>query len=143
MKTLFINGCFDILQPGHFNLLAHGRYLAGNNGKVIVAIDEDEKIMASKGLRRPIFNVHERAKSLLCLKIADKPIVDEIHFFHTDHHLMNIIKRINPDIILKGSDWQYRYVVGSEYSTVVFFERLDDYSTTDIVTRVLEKHNVK
>lgn len=144
MAKIFLNGCWDCLHVGHFNLLMYARILADNPGpgELIVAVDEDEKIIASKGFKRPIYNVHERAKALLDLKIGDRQMVDKVFFFHTDHELLNIVKRLQPDYLVKGSDWEDKYVVGSEVSKVLFYPR-QDYSTTDVVKRVLEKYNVK
>jgi len=109
---------------------------------VIVALDEDELVMANKGLRRPIFNVHERAKALSDLRIDGKPLVNRFEFFQTNKVLENIIRRIKPDILLKGSDWRGKKIIGEEFAgKVVFFERMD-YSTTDIIARVVEKYTV-
>lgn len=139
--NVLVNGCFDVLTPGHFNLLMYARQLADYD-HVIVALDDDLKIMADKGLQRPIFTVHERAKALLDLKINGKPLVNRLEFFETNRVLENIIRRIKPDILLKGSDWKGKKIIGEEFAgQVVFFERLD-YSTTDIIQRVLEKHTV-
>lgn len=135
---VFINGAFDVLQVGHINLLLYARQLAGE-GQLIVAIDEDEKIMADKGLNRPIFGVHERAKAILDLQLNGKPVVDRIEFFCTNLMLLHIIRRVMPDVIVKGSDWEGRNVVGSEHARVIFFPR-SEYSSTDVINRVLEKH---
>lgn len=139
--TIVANGGFDVLHPGHFNLLIYCRELAGA-GKLIIAIDEDEKLMADKGLCRPIFTVHERAKALLDLRINDMRIVDEVEFFLTNKQLENIIRRIKPDYIVKGSDWRGRHVVGSEISKVMYYERMSEYSTTEIIRRVIEKNTI-
>lgn len=138
--TIFTNGVLDVLSVAHFNLLSFCRHMAGPDGKVIVAIDEDEKVMANKGLKRPIFTVHERAKAVLDLKIGDKPIIDQILFFHTDLELEMMIKRIQPDYIVKGADWENRHVVGSDVSKVAFFKSMPEYSTSTIISRILEKN---
>lgn len=142
MPNVFCNGVFDCsLHVGHVNLLLFARQIA-EKGKLIVALDEDEKCMASKGLRRPIFNVHERAKSVLDLQLNMKPVVDDVEFFYTDTQLLNIIRRLKPDYIIKGGDWRDRHVVGSEYAKVLFYDRLGDYSTTEIIRRVVEKNTI-
>jgi cytidyltransferase-like protein len=141
MPKILINGVFDLLHTGHFNLLMQARDIATGSGRVIVCLDEDEKCMADKGLQRPIFSVLERAKSLLDLKFGNYNIVDQVEFFYTNKQLENIIRREKPDYLLKGSDWRDKPVVGSQYSKVLFYER-ENYSTTDIVRRVLEKHTI-
>lgn len=115
--------------------------MAGH-GHVIVALDEDELIMANKGLRRPIFSSHERAKALLDLKYGGHAIVDDIEFFQSNRVLENIIRRLKPDILLKGSDWEGKKIVGEEFAgKVVFFPR-QPYSTTDVIARVVDKYSL-
>lgn len=144
MIKVFTNGCFDVLTAGHFNLLMYCRKIAGEKGKVIVAIDEDEKIMASKGLHRPIFNVHERAKALLDLRMPDNShVVDDIAFFHTDLELEMMIKRLGPDYLVKGSDWEGRSVVGSQFTRVRFYNRVHGYSSTEIIQRCQARGTVR
>lgn len=142
---VFLNGAFDVLHTGHINLLMYARGLADRQGrgKVIVAIDEDEKIMADKGLQRPIFDVNERAKAVLDLRLPDGAhLVDEIHFFHTNLELDMLIKRLMPDVIVKGSDWKDKTVIGASVARVVFFER-QPYSSTEVINRCQSKIVVK
>lgn len=139
--NILINGVFDVLTPGHINLLLYARQLAEYD-HVIVALDDDVKVMTDKGLQRPIFTIHERAKALMDLKIGGQQLVNRLEFFETNRVLENIIRRIKPDVLLKGSDWKGRKIIGEEYAgKVVFFERMD-YSSTEVIRRVLEKHTV-
>jgi cytidyltransferase-like protein len=134
-----LNGCFDVLTPGHFNILMFARGIADKNGrgKVIVLLDEDDLITATKGLDRPIFNIHERAKSILDLRMPDGThVVDEIEFFSTNLHLEMMYKRLRPDVIVKGSDWEGKKVIGSDVSRIVFYKRLDDHSTTNLIAKL-------
>lgn len=144
MARVVTNGCFDCLHTGHFNLLMFCRGIAdshGMKGKVTVLLDEDEKVMADKGLQRPIYDVHERAKSILDLRMPDgSHVVDDIEFFVSNLHLEMMIKRIMPDVIVKGSDWKEKKVIGSNVAKVVFYERVGEYSTSDVIIRVLEKN---
>ncbi len=137
---VFTNGVFDLLTVGHFNLLSYCRKLAGPGGKVIVAIDEDDKVIIDKGINRPVFDVNERAKALLALHSGDRPLVDVVEFFQTNNMLRHLIMKHTPNIVVKGSDWKDKYVVGEGIAQVVYFDRLDDYSTTDVIRRVLEKN---
>lgn len=143
MARVVTNGCFDVLHTGHFNLLMFCRGVAdshGMKGKVTVLLDEDEKVMADKGLQRPIYDVHERAKSILDLRMPDgSHVVDEIEFFATNMHLEMMIKRIRPDVLIKGSDWRDKKVIGSEFTRVVFYDRIGEYSTSDTIRRCQEK----
>ncbi len=142
MKTTFVNGVFDLLHPGHVNLLLFARHTAGAQGKVIVALDSDEKVMVTKGYLRPIYNFPERRKMVLSLQHEGKPVVDTVEIFHTNLELQMVIKRIRPDYIVKGGDHKNTYVIGSDVAPVLFFDRMDDYSTTDLIKRVLEKNKV-
>jgi D-beta-D-heptose 7-phosphate kinase/D-beta-D-heptose 1-phosphate adenosyltransferase len=140
MKVI-TNGVFDGgLHVGHFNMLMFCRELAGDN-QLIVAVDEDELVMANKGLQRPIFTIHERMRSLCDLRYRGKPMIDIVESFSTNLMLLHLVKKHRPDIIVKGSDWEGRTVVGSEVAKVVFFPRMD-YSTTEIIRRVMEKNTI-
>ena len=60
--------------------------------------------------------------------------IDEVHSFNDTQGLQDLIKEISPDILVIGSDWQGKKVVGKEYATELqFFERIDGYSTTNIL----------
>lgn len=145
MRVL-LNGVFDCIHVGHFNLLMFARGIADKDGKgrVIVAIDEDEKVMADKGLQRPVYNVHERAKALLDLRMPDNShVVDSVEFFSTNLHLEMMMKRILPDVIIKGSDWKGKTVIGANVARVVFFDRMEQYSSTDVIKRCQDKIVVK
>jgi D-beta-D-heptose 7-phosphate kinase / D-beta-D-heptose 1-phosphate adenosyltransferase len=137
---IITNGVFDILHPGHFNLLMYCRRLAGE-GQVIVALDEDEKVMADKGLQRPIHNIHDRMKAICELQGLSGPLVDIVEPFSSNLSLYHLIRKHKPDIIVKGSDWEGKIVVGEASAKVMFFPRMD-YSTTDIVRRVMEKNTI-
>jgi len=132
--TVICNGVFDILHIGHINMLIHARELAGEHGKLIVAIDEDEKVMADKGLDRPIFSSMERATALIDLRYQGKNMINEVVSFHSSLELEMLIKRIRPDVIVKGSDWEGKTVIGSDVARVVFYPRIN-YSTTEILRR--------
>ena len=123
MIVVFINGCFDILHRGHIELFKYGRELGD---KVIVAIDSDEKVRKDKGHGRPINNLKDRQFFLSRLKD-----VDEILDFSSREELENLVKQISPDIMIVGSDWRGKIIVGAQYAKEVkFFERINGYSTT-------------
>lgn len=137
---VFTNGVFDILTVGHFNLLCYCKKLSGPGGKVIVAIDEDDKVIIDKGINRPVFDVHERAKALLAIQTEAGPLVDIVEFFQTNQMLKHLMMRHQPDIIVKGSDWKDQYIVSTPSAQVLYFDRMTEYSTTDVIKRVLEKN---
>jgi len=128
-KIIWTNGCFDILHRGHIEML---QYAASLGHKLYVGIDADEKVRRDKGPRRP-FNGQEDRKYLL----ESIRGVDKVLIFNTREMLNEMIKNIKPDVLVVGSDWKRKTVIGSEFATEVkFFDRIIGYSTT----KVLEVH---
>jgi rfaE bifunctional protein nucleotidyltransferase chain/domain len=129
MTIAFCNGIFDVLHPGHINLLSKAKDLADT---VIVAIDSDARATANK--RIPIFNQLERREILLALKYVDK-----VHIFGSDQSLINIIKCYAPDYMIKGSDYKDKPIIGAELcKEIIFVERTND-STTKIIQRIANR----
>jgi D-beta-D-heptose 7-phosphate kinase/D-beta-D-heptose 1-phosphate adenosyltransferase len=123
---IFTNGCFDILHPGHMELLKYCKSL----GHVIVGLNSDSSIKQLKGTDRPFFSQKDRVFMLNCCKFVDEVIVfDE----KTPYQL---IKRIKPDIIVKGGDYKKQGVVGSDLAEVKIFNFIDGYSTTSILEKI-------
>ena len=123
MKIIFVNGCFDVLHPGHIQLFEYARSLGDY---LIVAIDSDKKVGEMKGPERPIFCQEDRARTLEAIRY-----IDVVHIFNSKEELEDLIKTINPDIMIVGSDWKGKEVVGGQYAKEVrFFDRVGEYSTT-------------
>lgn len=123
---IFTNGCFDILHKGHFELLKYCKSL----GYVIVGINSDSSVKELKGSSRPIFNQEDRKFMLLSCKYVDEVIIfDE----NTPYEL---IKKIKPDIIVKGGDYSEAEVVGSDLADVKIFEYIKGYSTTNSLEKI-------
>ena len=123
MKKIFTNGCFDILHRGHFELLKYCKSL----GYVVVGLNTDDSVKRLKGPMRPFFSQKDRAFMLNSCKY-----VDEVVFFNDDTPY-NLIKQINPDIIVKGGDYKEEEVVGSDLAGVKIFNYIDGFSTTKIL----------
>ena len=121
MKTVFTNGCFDILHRGHVELL---RFCATLGDKVIVGINSDKSVRKIKGIKRPINSQQDR--KFIIESISG---VDEVIVFDEDTPY-ELIKSINPDIIVKGGDYKESDVVGNDISDVVIFKYIENYSTT-------------
>ena len=123
MRTVFVNGCFDILHRGHIELFKYAKSLGDY---LLVAIDSDERIKEHKGPRRPHNNIGDRKAVLSSIKF-----IDEVTCFASDVELEEIVKKLAPDNMIVGSDWQGKKVIGSQHAkNVIFFERIDGYSTT-------------
>jgi D-beta-D-heptose 7-phosphate kinase/D-beta-D-heptose 1-phosphate adenosyltransferase len=126
MSTIFVNGCFDILHRGHIELFKYAKSLGDY---LIVAIDTDRRVKELKGLNRPFNNQYDRKFVLesICY-------IDSVYFFDSEKELETLISSINPDVMVVGSDWKGKNVVGFQYAkSLKFFNRVGDYSTTKIL----------
>ena len=133
VKLVFTNGCFDILHRGHLELLKHCRRLGGDTGWVTVGINSDASIQRLKGTSRPIVSQDDRRAIL-----EELSCVDEVTIFDEDTPY-ELMKRIKPDIIVKGGDYEIENVVGSDLADVVIFNFLDGYSTTSMIEKMNDK----
>lgn len=132
MKKIFVNGTFDVLHRGHLELLNYAKSLGDY---LVVGIDTDERVKEKKGSTRPVNTKEERSFMLINLKS-----VDEVRYFSTDKELENLIKSVQPDIMVVGSDWKDKSVIGSYYaSDLIFFDRIDGYSTTEIIQSIIDR----
>lgn len=123
---IFVNGSFDLLHTGHLDLLFYAKSLGSH---LHVAIDTDERIKQHKGFDRPMNPLHIRKAIMLSLKP-----VDSISVFGSDDELINTIKAYEPDIMVKGSDWQGKPIIGEQFcKQIVFYERVNDESTTKTI----------
>ena len=133
-KKVFVNGTFDILHRGHLELLNYAKSL----GYVYVGIDTDDCVKGKKGPTRPIHNQEERKFLLENLKS-----VDDVIFFSSEPEFEGLIKSLQPDIIIVGSDWKEKSTINSYYDgELIFFDRREDYSTTKTLRRI-DKRNEK
>lgn len=133
MITVFTNGVFDILHPGHVRYLQAARALGD---KLIVAINSDRSVRElGKAPDRPINPEHERAEVLRALACVDEVVI----FDEADPHA--IISKIQPDILVKGADWGADAIIGRDVveakgGKVVRIPLAQGYSTTSIIQKV-------
>lgn len=132
MNKIFVNGTFDIIHVAHIQMLnaakAMGDYL-------VVAIDSDRRVKELKGASRPINNEYERITLLSNLKA-----VDQVEVFDSDQELENIISWHRPVVMVKGSDYRGKPIVGeSLVPNIEFFERIDEYSTTNKIQNIINR----
>ena len=129
---VFVNGTFDLLHPGHISLLNYAKSL-GNY--VIVGIDTDDRVREKKGPTRPIYNQEDRGLMLVALSS-----VDEVRYFDSDESLEALVKSIKPDIMVVGSDWKDKSVIGSYWSSdLKFFDRIEEYATSKTVQCIIDR----
>jgi D-beta-D-heptose 7-phosphate kinase/D-beta-D-heptose 1-phosphate adenosyltransferase len=125
-KTIvFTNGCFDLLHKGHLHLIAESKKLGD---LLIVAVNDDASVKRLKGATRPVESLETRMKHLAAIEI-----VDYIFSFSEDTPLQ-IIEKIQPDVLVKGGDYKKEEVVGNHIAQkTVIIPLLDGFSTTKII----------
>ena len=129
---VFVNGTFDILHPGHLALL---RFAKSKGEWLTVGIDSDERAKKLKGNSRPVNDQVFRKEMLLALNV-----VDDVFIFNTDEGLCDLIKHINPDTMIVGSDYKDKPVIGSQFAKqLMFFDKIDGYSTTKIIKNITHR----
>lgn len=126
-KTIFTNGCFDILHRGHVEYLRKSKQLGS---KLIVGLNSDASVKRLKGDQRPI-NTQEDRKAVL----ESLDFVDEVVVFDEDTPY-ELIKKVNPDIITKGGDYEPHEVVGNDLAEIVIIPLVDGLSTTNIIEKI-------
>lgn len=131
-RNVFVNGTFDILHPGHMALLQYAKSLGE---RVLVAIDNDERVRLLKGEGRPINTAWYRKRMLEATKW-----VDQVYIFGSDEELDTWVCKINPDHMVVGSDYRDKHVIGSRWAKQLhFFERIDEYSTTKTISDIADR----
>ena len=131
-RIVFTNGVFDILHPGHLRYLRAAR---GHGDLLIVGINSDASVRRNKGPSRPINPERERAELLTALDC-----VDAVSIFD-DETPADIIRRVQPDVLVKGADWPADQIVGRDTVEArggrVILEPVEQgYSTTRIIEKV-------
>jgi D-beta-D-heptose 7-phosphate kinase/D-beta-D-heptose 1-phosphate adenosyltransferase len=127
-----VNGTFDIVHTGHIKLLNTARSMGDY---LLVCIDSDRRVKELKGSARPINTEYERKGLLSNLKA-----VDQVEVFDSDEELEEILKYYQPDIMLKGSDYRDKPIVGARYcKSIEFFDRIDEYSTTKKIQDIINR----
>ena len=136
-KIVFTNGCFDIIHPGHIDLLNRAKALGT---KLIIGINSDESVKKIKGADRPFVNQEARREVLLGLKS-----VDEVYIFE-ELTPEKLIKQIKPDVLVKGGDWQINEIIGADFvmqngGQVFSLPLKGDYSSSKIVEKIKSVEN--
>lgn len=131
-KIVFTNGCFDILHRGHIDYLAKAASLGT---KLIIGLNTDDSIRRLKGVNRPINDQEARAILLASLIFTDKIILFE------EDTPFDLIRFIQPDILVKGNDYQPENIVGYDIvkakgGEVITIELTPGFSTTSILNKI-------
>lgn len=129
---VFTNGCFDILHRGHVEYLAQAADLGD---KLIIGLNTDVSVKRLKGESRPVNDEKSRALLLSALQF-----VDVVVFFDEDTPY-ELIKQVQPDILVKGNDYKPEEIVGYDIVTakggkVLTIDLVEGFSTTNIIKRL-------
>ncbi len=132
-KIVFTNGCFDIVHKGHIDYLAKS---ADQGDILIIGLNTDASVKVLKGDNRPVIDQNSRG-----LLLASLLFVDAVVLFQ-EQTPEKIIEFINPDILIKGNDYQPEDIVGYEFvkkngGNVVTIDFLEGYSTSKIIQKII------
>lgn len=130
-RIVFTNGCFDILHRGHVEYLAKA---AAYGDVMVVGLNTDASVKRLKGPSRPVNDEYARALVLAALEF-----VSAVVLFDEDTPY-NLIKTVQPDVLVKGSDYKPESIVGYDIVTakggkVVTVDLVEGFSTTNIISR--------
>jgi D-beta-D-heptose 7-phosphate kinase/D-beta-D-heptose 1-phosphate adenosyltransferase len=131
-KVVFTNGCFDLLHYGHVKYLQEAK----NKGDIlIVAINSDASVRRIKGNNRPVIREKDRLRIVAALES-----VDYVVLFGEDSPL-KVIRTLEPDILIKGADWQKSKIVGADFvigggGRVAALKLAKGRSTTNLIKKI-------
>jgi rfaE bifunctional protein nucleotidyltransferase chain/domain len=132
LKIVFTNGCFDLIHRGHVEYLAD----AANCGdKLIIGLNTDASVKRLKGNNRPIQDEYARAITLAAMEFVDLVILFD------EETPFNLISKVLPNILIKGSDYDNKQIVGSDVveangGKTLTIKFIDGYSTTSIINKI-------
>jgi len=127
-KISLVTGCYDIVHIGHIELF---KFCKSISDKVVVGLDSDERVKESKGKDRPYNNVNDRLKFLEAILY-----IDDIFVFSSDEDLIQNLHLYSPTYRVLGGDYKdgKKTIVGGGIAQkTVFFDRVGDFSTTNIL----------
>jgi rfaE bifunctional protein nucleotidyltransferase chain/domain len=131
-KIVFTNGCFDILHRGHIEYLINAKELGDI---LIIGLNSDNSVKKLKGDNRPINDQMSRALILASLMFVDAVVIFD------EETPLNLIKMVNPDILVKGSDYISEDIVGYDFvkendGEILTIDLVQGFSTTDIIKKL-------
>ena len=131
-RVVFTNGCFDLLHPGHVELLEEARKLGD---ALIVAVNCDQIVLQLKGRGRPIWPAAKRAEVLASFESVEAVIIFD------EPTPREVISALLPDVLVKGGDWPLDKIVGREEveasgGKVISIPIVSGYSTTGVISKI-------
>jgi rfaE bifunctional protein nucleotidyltransferase chain/domain len=127
-SIVFTNGCFDLLHPGHIRTLTYAKSFGD---RLVVALNSDASVKTIKGNGRPVLNSRARTKVMAALNMVDYVTV------FREETPEQLIKKVRPDILVKGQDWSPHKIIGREFAKkVVRVPLIKGISTTAILEQI-------
>ena len=126
-KTIWCNGCFDVIHAGHIEMLKYAKSLGQ---RLVVGLDTDARVKQSKGETRPINNLENRKRVMEAIRY-----VDQVVSFGSDDELKVCIYNSGADTIVVGQEYKGRVIGEDIVKNTILFPRLYDLSTTKIINR--------
>lgn len=131
-KVVFTNGCFDLIHSGHVALLQKAKSLGDI---LVVGLNSDGSVKKLKGNGRPILSEKERAKILSAFSC-----VDYVTIF-SEETPAKIIRKIKPQILVKGGDYALSKIVGrKDAKKVVRFPLVKNFSTSQLIEKIVKTY---
>jgi len=133
-KVVFTNGCFDILHQGHVRYLSEAKKCGDY---LIIGLNSDRSVRSIKGKNRPLVPVRARAELLAALCFVDGVVIFD------EEDPLAIIKHLQPQVLVKGSDWAEEDIIGAEViketgGEVKRIPLVPGNSTSDIICRIAD-----
>ena len=123
---IWINGCFDVLHHGHFQLIAYAKSLGDT---LTIGIDSDRRVKESKGGGRPFHNQKQRIYNLFQISGVKGIVV-----FDSDKELSDAIKEYQPDIFVIGEEYKDKGIIGRKHAKKIeYFPKVEGFSTTGLL----------
>ena len=131
-SVVFTNGVFDLLHPGHIDILTAAR---AEGDALVVGVNSDDSVRRLKGPTRPVRRETDRAFVIAALECVDCVVI-----FHEDTPL-ELIEAVHPDVVVKGGDYSEETIVGAREvkgrgGRVVVVPLTPGHSTTSIIEKL-------
>jgi rfaE bifunctional protein nucleotidyltransferase chain/domain len=138
-KVVFTNGCFDILHQGHVRYLSEAKKCGDY---LIIGLNSDRSVRSIKGKNRPLMPVRARAELLAALCFVDGVVVFD------EEDPLAIIKYLQPQVLVKGSDWADEDIIGAEVvkrmgGEVRRIPLVPGISTSGIIRRIADLYSAR
>jgi len=134
-KIVFTNGCFDLIHIGHVSLFQKAKTLGD---VLIVAINSDKSLAGLKGPKRPLVGQKDRVKLLSAIDVIDYVII------FSEQTPYNVLKKLEPDVLVKGGDYKIEDIIGREFVKKVYrYPLVKGKSTSNLINLIVERYGKK